>query len=153
VLGQEAVDRKGNEIVAIPLLIERLEIEGALVTIDAMGCQREIAEAIRAKRADYLLALKDNWPTLAEDVRLFFEREPPRKDELFVSVDGDHGRIETRRCRVSHDVASLSTDRRFPDEPRFPALAAIGMIEAEAERDGRTSTSREYDLSSASLSA
>jgi len=86
-------------------------------------------------------------------VRLFFEREPSRRDELFVSVDGDHGRIETRRCRVSHDVASLSTGRRFPDEPRFPALAAIGMIEAEVERAGRTSTSRGYDLSSASLSA
>jgi len=153
VLGQEAVDKKSNEIVAIPRLLERLELEGALVTIDAMGCQREIAEAIRAKGADYLLALKDNWPTLADDVRLFFEREPVRKDRLFTSVDGDHGRIETRRCRVSQDVAWLSTSRRFPGEPRFPALATIGMVEAEVERDGKTSISRRYYLSSAALSA
>src|SRR5207237_8262707 len=75
VLGQEAVAEKSNEITAIPLLLARLELTGALVTIDAMGCQREIAEKIRAKGADYLLALKDNWPTLAQDVRLFFERE------------------------------------------------------------------------------
>jgi len=153
VLGQEAVDKKSNEIVAIPRLLERLELEGALVTIDAMGCQREIAEAIRAKGADYLLALKDNWPTLAEDVRLLFEREPAGEDEFFVSVDGDHGRIETRRCRVSHDVAWLSTSRRFPGEPRFPALATIGMIESEVEREGKTSISRRYYLSSAILSA
>jgi predicted transposase YbfD/YdcC len=153
VLGQEAVDKKSNEIVAIPRLLERLELEGALVTIDAMGCQREIAEAIRAKGADYLLALKDNWPTLAEDVRLFFEREKAAEGEVCVTVDGDHGRIETRHCRISHDVAWLSTNRRFPGEPRFPALATLGMIEAEVERDGNTSISRRYYLSSAILSA
>ena len=153
VLGQEAVDKKSNEIVAIPRLLERLELEGALVTIDAMGCQREIAEAIRAKGADYLLALKENWPTLAQDVRLFFERERVAKNEVCVTVDGDHGRIETRRCRVSHDVAWLSTNRRFPGEPRFPALATIGMIEAEVEREGKTTISRRYYLSSAHLNA
>ena len=152
VLGQEVVDKKSNEIVAIPLLLARLELEGALVTIDAMGCQKDIAEAIRARGADYLLALKDNWPTLAEDVRLFFEREPAKPGEVFTSTDGDHGRIELRRCRVSHDVAWLSTNRRFPGEPRFPALAMIGMIEAEVEREGKTSLSRRYYLSSALLS-
>jgi hypothetical protein len=82
VLGQEAVDKKSNEIGAIPLLLQRLELEGALVTIDAIGCQKDIAEAIRAKGADYLLALKDNWPTLAEDVRLFFDREPAKGNEV-----------------------------------------------------------------------
>src|SRR5579862_940489 len=86
VLGQEAVDKKSNEIVAIPLLLERLELEGALVTIDAMGCQKDIAEAIRARGADYLLALKDNWPALAEDVRLFFAREPAKNGEVFAST-------------------------------------------------------------------
>jgi len=123
------------------------------VSIDAIGCQVEIADKIVAHNADYLLALKDNWPTLAEDVRLLFEREPAGEDEFFVSVDGDHGRIETRRCRVSHDVAWLSTSRRFPGEPRFPALATIGMIESEVEREGKTSISRRYYLSSAILSA
>lgn len=153
VLGQEAVRGKGNEITAIPLLLERLELSGALVTIDAIGCQRHIATAIRGRGADYLLALKDNWPTLAEDVRLFFAREPGSRFECSQSVDGDHGRIETRWARVCHDVGWLSTTRRFPGEPRFPDLAMIGMIEAEVERDGRTSVSRRYYLGSAPLSA
>lgn len=149
VLGQEAVATKSNEIKAIPLLLERLELTGALVTIDAIGCQRDIAEAIRAKGADYLLALKDNWPTLADDVRLFFDSEPASAFDTVVTVDGDHGRIETRRHRVSHDVAWLATDRRFPGEPRFPALASLVMVEAQVERDGRTSCARRYYLSSA----
>ncbi len=89
-----------------------------------MGCQREIAEKIRAKGADYLLALKDNWPTLAEDVRFFFERERVPL-QLHQTTDGDHGRIEVRRHYVSQNVDWLSTDRRFPREPRFPALATI----------------------------
>lgn len=153
VLGQEAVAGKGNEITAIPRLLERLELTGALVTIDAIGCQREIAKAIRTKGADYLLALKDNWPTLAEEVRLYFDREPAAAFDAFESVDGDHGRIETRRARVCHDVAWLTTSRRFPGEPRFPDLAMIGMIEAEVERDGRLSLSRRYFLGSAALCA
>jgi hypothetical protein len=73
VLGQETVAEKSNEITAIPLLLERREWTGALVTMDAMGCQRAIAETIRAPGADYRLALKDNRPTRAQDVRLFFE--------------------------------------------------------------------------------
>jgi predicted transposase YbfD/YdcC len=77
VLGQEAVADKSNEINAIPLLLERLEFEGALVTIDAISCQTGIARAIRAKGADYLFALKENWPALAEEVRLFFDTAPP----------------------------------------------------------------------------
>jgi predicted transposase YbfD/YdcC len=153
VIGQEATAAKSNEITAIPLLLERLELTGALVTIDAMGCQRAIAEAIRAKGADYLLALKDNWATLAEDVRLFFERAPASALDTHETVDGDHGRIETRRHVVSHDVSWLTTGRRFPGEPRFPGLAAIVMVEAEVERDGNTTTARRYYLSSASLDA
>lgn len=153
VLGQEAVAEKGNEITAIPLLLERLELAGALVTIDAIGCQREIAQAIRAKGADYLLALKANWPTLVEEVRLFFEREPAKTFNTHTTIDGDHGRVEIRRHAVSHDVGWLTTARRFPGEPRFPALAAIGMVEAEVERGGKTTFARRYYLSSALLSA
>ena len=78
VLGQEAVAEKSNEINAIPLLLARLELAGALVTIDAMGCQTEIAKAIRGKGADYLLALKDNWPALAEEVRRALRHRPRR---------------------------------------------------------------------------
>ena len=153
VLGQRAIDTKGSEIKAIPLLLERLELTGALVTIDAIGCQRSIAEAVRAKGADYLFALKDNWPSLAEEVRLFFEREPHTAFDAHQTTDGDHGRIEIRRHFVSHDVAWLTTDRRFPGEPRFPALATIAMVEAQVERAGKISSARRYYLSSATLSA
>jgi len=153
VLDQEAVDKKSNEIVAIPRLLERLELTGALVTIDAMGCQREIAEKIRKQGADYLLALKDNWPALVGDVRLHFDSEPKDAFDAHETTDGDHGRIEVRRHYVSHNVDWLSTDRRFPGEPRFPALAMIGMIEASVERDGKTGVSRRFYLSSAPLSA
>lgn len=153
VLGQEAVAAKGNEITAIPLLLERLELAGALVTIDAIGCQREIAEAIRGKGADYLLALKANWPALAEEVRLFFEREPATAFDAHTTTDGEHGRIEIRRHAVSRDVGWLTTGRRFPGEPRFPGLAMIGMVEAEVERGGKRALARRYYLSSAPLTA
>lgn len=157
VLGQEAVAKKSNEIEAIPLLLARLELSGALVTIDAIGCQRGIAEAIRARGADYLLALKGNWPALSEDVRLFFEREPAAAFDAHETTDGDHGRIEIRRALVSHDVGWLAPEtgrgRRYPGEPRFPGLAMIGMVEAEVERDGQTSRARRYYLGSAPLSA
>jgi len=147
VLGQEAVAEKGNEITAIPLLLERLELTGALVTIDAIGCQTEIAQAIRDKGADYLLALKDNRPALAEEVRLYFDAAPPDALATHETTDGDHGRVEIRRACVSHDVAWLASDRRFP------GLAMIGMVEAEVERDGKTTRARRYYLSSAPLSA
>lgn len=153
VLGQQAVGQKSNEINAIPLLLERLELTGALVTIDAIGCQRDIAEAIRAKGADYLLALKDNWPTLAEEVRLLFDSQPPEAFDRHQTTDGDHGRIEVRSHRVSHNVSWLASDRRFPGEPRFPGLAMVGMVEATVQRAGRTSTARRYYLGSAKLSA
>ena len=155
VLGQEAVDAKSNEIVAIPLLVERLQLTGALVTIDAMGCQTKIAAAILAKDADYLLALKDNWPTLAEEVRLFFEREDHDACDRHDTTDADHGRIEVRRHLVSHDVDWLASDRRFPGEPRFPGLNAIAMVEAEVEdkRTGKTTIARRFFLSSLALDA
>src|SRR5271166_2094498 len=78
VLGQQAVDTKENEIVAIPRLIEMLELSGALVTIDAMGCQKEIAKTIHTKGADYLLPVKGNQPTLEQDIELFFTEQRRR---------------------------------------------------------------------------
>src|SRR4051812_16760293 len=150
VLGQEATNAKSNEITAIPRLLERLALAGALVTLDAMGCQTKIAEAIQA--ADYLIAVKDNWPTLHGEIERYFET-PPDSLDRHVTTDGDHGRIEVRRHVVSHDVAWLSTDRRFPGEPRFPGLAAIALVEAEVERGGKTTRARRYYLSSALLDA
>ena len=97
-----------NEINAIPRLLARLELQGALVTIDAIDFQAEIAKAIRAKGADYLLALKDNWPALAEEVRRAFDTAPAGTLATHVITDGDHGRIEVRHAFVSHDVGWLA---------------------------------------------
>ena len=151
VLGQQAVGTKSNEIIAIPLLLERLQLTGALVTIDAMGCQTKIAQTIIERGADYLLALKDNQHSLADEVALFFETPALRCGEPFETIDNDHRRIETRRHWVSHDVDWLTTGRRFPAEPRFAALKAIAMVEATVERNGVISTARRFFLSSLAL--
>ena len=154
VLGQEAVAGKSNEIKAIPLLLERLALTGALVTIDAIGCQTRIARAIRAKGADYLLAVKANWPGLHAEIARYFADVPAAAAvDRLETTDGDHGRIEVRRHLVSRDVSWLTTDRRLPGEPRFPSLAAIGMVEATIERGGQTSIARRYYLASAQLDA
>jgi predicted transposase YbfD/YdcC len=153
VLGQEAVDDTSNEITAIPRLLERLALTGALVTIDAMGTQIEIAEAIRAGGGDYLLALKANRPATHADVELFFADPPPGALECCETLEGDHGRIERRRHAVCHDVAWLFSDRRYPDEPVFPGLAMIGLVESEVERAGRVERERRYYVGSARLDA
>lgn len=152
VLGQEAVSDKSNEIVAIPLLLERLALTGALVTIDAIGTQSEIARIIHDRGGDYLLALKENRPATFKDVADFFA-EPPAALDTCETTDGDHGRIEIRRHAVWHDVDWLFSDRRYPDEVAFPHLAMIAMVEAETERNGKTSRERRYYLSSARLDA
>ncbi len=154
VLGQEAIEHKSNEIVAIPRLLERLELKGALVTIDAMGTQSEIAEKIVAKGGDYLLALKANRPATHKDVVRFFADPPADQiSKPFETVEKDHGRLETRRHVVCHEVDWLFSDRRYPDEPRFPHLAMIAMVETEVERHGRLEQERRYYLSSAKLDA
>ena len=153
VLGQEAVAGKSNEITAIPRLLERLELAGALVTIDAIGCQSRIARAILAKQADYLLAVKTNWPGLHAEIVRYFEGVPASACDRYETTDGDHGRIEIRRHAVTRDVAWLTGERRHPGEPRFPGLQAIAMVEAEVERDGKTTIARRYYLCSAQLDA
>ena len=153
VLGQQAVDEKSNEITAIPHLLERLELAGALVTIDAMGTQAAIAQAIVDKGADYCLALKGNHPLLHADVERFFADAASPGITTSETTDGDHGRIETRIHSVCHDVAWLFSDRRYADEPRFPALAMIGMIERITEGRGETERTRHYYLCSAKLDA
>jgi len=154
VLGQEATDIKSNEITAIPLLLKRLELRGALVTIDAMGTQKDIAETIVARGGDYLLVLKGNWPLLHAEVELFFA-EPPTDmiHPVHETTDGDHGRIEVRRHQVCHEVDWLFSDRRYRDEPRFPHLAMIGMIETTVERHGKIERERRYYLCSTKLDA
>jgi len=153
VLGQEAVDEKSNEIIAIPLLLERLELTGALVTIDAMGTQTRIAETIVRRGGDYLLALKDNWPVLRADVETFFADPQAERCETFQTTDADHGRLEQRHHVVCHDVDWLVSDRRYAGEPRFPHLAMIAMVQSETRRGDKIEKERRYYLCSARLSA
>jgi predicted transposase YbfD/YdcC len=153
VLGQQACEEKSNEITAIPELLERLELTGALVTIDAMGCQSKIAQTIRDKGADYLLCLKDNWPALSAEVQGFFADADPAALERHQTTDNDHGRLEIRRHAVCHDVGFLRADRRFPGEWHFKDLGLIAMVERETERNGKTCCERSFYLGSAQLSA
>ena len=151
VLGQEPCDEKGNEISAIPRLLERLVLTGALVTIDAMGCQHDIGDAILKKGADYLLALKGNLKSLHNEVAMYFD--VAKGLDTHTTTDADHGRIEIRRASVCHAVDWLGADRSAPGEPRFKGLATLGMVEAEVEKDGETSHSRRLYISSAHLTA
>jgi len=154
VLGQEAVADKSNEITAIPRLLEHLTLNGALVTIDAIGTQVDIAQAIRDGGGNYLLALKANHPLIFKDVETFFAAPP---SDMIVdtheTTDGEHGRIEVRRHAVCHAVGWLFSDRRYPGEPVFPGLAMIGMVDSHTQRDGKAEHERRYYLSSARLDA
>ena len=153
VLGQEALADTSNEIVAIPLLLERLALTGALVTIDAIGTQAKIAQTIVRRGGDYLLALKANRPVLFGDVEAFFADPQPGPLDTFETTDADHGRIEVRRHAVCHHVDWLFSERRYAGEPSFPHLATIAMVETEVGRNGRTERERRYYLSSAALDA
>ena len=142
VLGQVKVSDKSNEIVAIPALLEMLAIEGAIVTIDAMGCQRDIAAKIVAKKADYVLALKGNQGTLREDIELFAtEQKAKGFRDTTVSrhetVDGDHGRIETRTYTAFHDVAWLQERHKWPGLRGFIMVESTREMGDKVERETR----------------
>src|SRR6202521_5391607 len=129
VLGQVKVAEKSNEIVAIPKLLDMMAIEGAIVTIDAMGCQRNIAGKILDKKADYILALKGNQGSLREDVEVFAAEQKANgfkdtKVSRHETVDGDHGRIETRTYTAIHDVAWLQ------ERHDWPGLRGVVMVES-----------------------
>ena len=152
VLGQIKVAEKSNEITAIPKLLALLAIEGAIVTIDAMGGQREIAQKIVEKKADYVLALKGNQGTLREDVELFvaeqeavgFKNSKIGRDQ---TVDGDHGRIETRTTTVIHDVAWLQ------QRHNWPGLNAVVIVDSVRETGGKAERERRFYITSLLLVA
>ena len=126
-LGQLAVDEKSNEITAIPLLLELLDIEGDIVTIDAMGCQKEIAKAIVAKEANYVLQVKDNQPNLCEAISaafLGFAEDDYNEPSLrrFKTVERGHGREETRQYFIVDAPADL------PGHEDWSGLKSIGMV-------------------------
>ena len=153
VLGQEAVEDKSNEIGAIPALLERLDLKGALVSVDAMGCNPATAEAIAAAGADYLLAVKANQPILHAELEAYFETAPPDELDSFTSLDKSRGRIERRTCTVSRTADWLNSARAYPRAPRFPRLAAVARVEAVVEHKGRTTTERRYYICSRPLDA
>jgi len=137
VLGQVKVADKANEIVAIPKLLDMLAIEGAVVTIDAMGCQRAIAQKVVDKNADYILALKGNQGSLRDDVELFAtEQKANDFRDTTVSrhqtIDGDHGRVETRDITVIHDVGWLQ------ERHGWPGLASVVIVQSTRVIPGPT---------------
>jgi len=124
VIAQQAVDEKSNEITAIPILLEKLCIEGCIVTIDAMGTQKAIASKIRGSGADYVLALKGNQSTLEEDVRRFFcDPALAATCALITTTDFGHGRIEERQCLVTEDIDWLR--QMHPNWIDLRSIAAI----------------------------
>jgi len=147
VLGQRKVDGASNEIQALPELLALLALDGRIVTADAMHCQKATAEAIVARGGDYVLALKGNQPALFEDVRLLIDDPDAPPDDVAVTTDGDHGRIEVRRAAVVHDAAWLA------DSHRFPGLRAVGKVTAVREVDDKTTTATRYYLLSTPLPA
>lgn len=152
VMGQVAVAAKSNEIVAIPALLDMMAIEGAVVTIDAIGAQRSIAARIIAGKADYIIALKGNQGTLHEDVKLFAaeQQENGFKDTVisrFETLDGEHGRIETRRYTAIHDVDWLR------ERHEWPGLKGIVIVESQREIDGATTRQTRLYITSLTLEA
>jgi predicted transposase YbfD/YdcC len=147
VLGQVKVVEKSNEIVAIPKLLDMLAIEGAIVTIDAMGCQRDIAQKVINKNADYVLALKGNQGSLKEDVELFVTEQKAKgfadtKISQDTTVDGDHGRIETRTTTVIHDAKWLQ------ERHNWPGLKGVVIVESSREINGKIERETRYYITS-----
>jgi len=133
VLGQVKIDEKSNEITAIPALLQALSVAGCIVTIDAMGCHKSIAQTIVAHDADYVLALKDNQGRLYEDVQLLFADLLDSGGRAFPSayaetVEKGHGRVETRRCWTISDTACVQALR---GASQWPQLQTVAMIQAE----------------------
>jgi predicted transposase YbfD/YdcC len=155
VLAQRSVPEKTNEITAIPELLDDLaeagQLKGALVTIDAMGCQVAIAEKIVAHGADYLLALKGNQPTLEKDVADYFGGAPKNELVSKSTIEKGHGRIETRTYTASQIVDWMSSDRSYPGQPRFSGVKTILKVEERAEHADRTTFDTRFFISSAPL--
>jgi predicted transposase YbfD/YdcC len=147
VLGQVATEEKSNEITAIPTLINALALKGCIVTIDAMGCQKTIAHAIVDQGADYLLAVKDNQPTLHREMKEYFDafRAGALDDQamlFYEESDKGHGRVETRRCWTTPLV------QWFECRSEWSGLASFAIVESERTLRRKTSVETRYYISS-----
>jgi predicted transposase YbfD/YdcC len=153
-LGQLKVDEKSNEITAIPRLLQILDLSGCIVTIDAMGCQKQIAADIIEADAHYVLALKGNQATAEAEIRAAFDQWVPPNAQLapishqlpdfdtLTSIDGDHGRVETRRYSISSNIDW------FEDKHKWCNLRSVGMVESIREIQGVCSYERRLFLCS-----
>ena len=147
VLGQVKTEEKSNEITAIPRLLKLLDIKGCLVTIDAMGCQKEIAKAITEAKADYLLAVKDNQPSLRESIMGIFNAarvlpEMRTMMDFHETHDKGHGRIEVRRCWTTTAIDALAVGADWQ------GLKSIALVEVDRTVKGKTSTEQRYYICS-----
>ncbi len=145
--GQLATEAKSNEIKAIPKLLKVLELDGATVTIDAMGCQKAIAKQIVDQGGDYVLAVKDNQPTLLEEMRTFLDDGIANNfkgiaHDFHEQTEGDHGRIEIRRTWVTNEVGW------FEDAHQWHGLRTFAAVECERTVGDKTSCERRYFISS-----
>jgi predicted transposase YbfD/YdcC len=142
-LAQVKVADKSNEITAIPELLALLSLEKTVVTIDAMGCQRDIAEQIALQKADYVLAIKGNQKTLFEDIKDYFKDTALCPKSPVMEWDKGHGRIESRTCYATDDIGWLQ------DRHNWPHLKSIAMIVSTREQKGKpTTTETRFFLSS-----
>jgi len=141
VLGQVKVDDKSNEITAIPKLLSRLDIAGAVITIDAMGCQKKIAEQIKRQGGDYVFSLKGNQGNLHDDVKTFFTSSLS-PEVASVSYEGEHGRMETRSIRATADIAWLQ------ERHDWKSLRSIIAVTAKRETDNKVTEETRYFISS-----
>lgn len=147
VIGQRKTDEKSNEITAIPELLKVLEIKGCIVTIDAMGCQKNIAETIVDKGADYVFSLKGNQGNLHDNVELFFQEHQKKQFknlsfDYHETVDGGHGKIEIRRYWTTSDISWLQGRENWRN------LETICMVERERQFDDRVESETSYYIGS-----
>jgi predicted transposase YbfD/YdcC len=148
-LGQLKVDGKSNEITALPALLKLLDVKGCVVTMDAMGCQKELAGQIIQQGGDYVLCLKGNQGSLHEEAKYFFEEAKAMKFQdvpyrYHQTVEKDHGRIEIRRCWMVEEVAIQWLERK----DQWPGLASIAAVEAERRIGKKTTKETRYFISS-----
>jgi Transposase len=151
-LGQIKVAADSNEITAVPLLLRLLELKGCIVTLDALHCQKDTAAAILKQEADYVLALKGNQGNLYNEVESFFdaivnERTLGYEISRHETIDGEHGRIETRK------YWHVNAPDYVKEKATWPGLVSVGMCEARRELNGQTSQEKRYYLSSLEVDA
>jgi len=150
VLSQQKVDDKSNEITAIPVLLGLLELEGSIVTIDAIGCQTEVVEVIMGQQADYIIAAKGNQGTLFKDIQTAFDSALPTQLAYHKSIGKGHGRVEVRQCWALDDPAILAY---ITDYKSWTGLHSLAKVVSERRLADKTEVETRYFISSLSANA